>query len=356
MRDLILRVHLVIALIAGTFMAMLGVTGSVIAFEPELDRLLHRDLSFVTPGGRALSLVEIGDSVRRQFPDEPIVAFLPSVTPQFPTQVILSRGIISVNQYTGEILGVRTRGRSFLGFVRALHTRLGTGDFGKNIVRWSAVAMLVSLGSGLYLWWPTKRIGIGWSSTAFAFDLHNAVGALLLVPMLALAATGVVIGFEDEAAPLLEKLTHSSPAHDDQAFVRADLQPASMPITPDQAVAIASARAPNAVAYRVQMPRFGGLYVVALENPRDRITGGSNSVRIDPWSGRVLTESLSSGLTAREWLMAVNEAIHTGNVWRTPGRAVVAIAGIFLPVQLISGIMIWLRRRKLASSGRRSPE
>jgi len=349
-RRLVLTIHLVLGLLAGTFMLLLGITGSIMAFEPELDRLLHANLSYVTPVGRALSLAEIGESVNREFPGEPVVAFLPSTSTRFPTQVILSRGIVSVNQYSGEILGVRARGRSFLGFVRALHTRLALGDVGRNILRWSAVALMLSLASGLYLWWPAKpvRIRARWWSAGCVFDLHNAVGIWSLLPMLALAITGIVIGFEDQAAALIDKLTHASPARTDQILTRPSSQPGSTQITPDEAVAFATAQLPGAVPYRIQMPRFGGTYVVALENSRDRVTGERNSIGIDPWSGNVLTMNLSGGLTSRERLMAVNEAIHTGTIAGVPGRVIASLVSVVLPVQFLSGVMIWMRRRKNA--------
>ena len=100
MRGLILKIHLWLAMIAGAFMVLLGVTGSIIAFEPELDRLLYPDLSRVKPGGRILSLVEIGEAASKTYGGDPVVAYLPSSSPDFPTEVILSRGVVSVNQYT----------------------------------------------------------------------------------------------------------------------------------------------------------------------------------------------------------------------------------------------------------------
>src|SRR5580704_10675809 len=165
---------------------LLGATGSIIAFEPELDRLLHPELSYVTPTGRVLSLAEIGDAISRAYGGEPIVAFLPSASPHVPTEVILPRGIVVANPYTGEILGVRTRGQTFLGFIRALHVRLATGDAGRNVVRWSAAALLFSISSGLYLWWPLKRVRIrsSWWSRGFWFDLHNALGIFFLLPFM----------------------------------------------------------------------------------------------------------------------------------------------------------------------------
>lgn len=47
MRKLIFRLHLYIGLVAGLFPGLLGITGSIIAFEPEPDHLLHHRLSYV---------------------------------------------------------------------------------------------------------------------------------------------------------------------------------------------------------------------------------------------------------------------------------------------------------------------
>lgn len=350
MRGLILKIHLVLGLIAGAFLAVLGVTGSILAFEPELDRWFHADLSYIKPGERTLSLVDIGDAVSRKYAGEPIVAFLPSQSPRFPTEVIMSRGVVSVNQYTGEILGVRTRGQSLLGVVRALHVRLATGDWGRNVLKWSAVMMLLSLGSGLYLWWPLMRIRIRgpWLSQRFWFDLHNAIGIFSFLPLLALAATGTIIGFEDQLASLLDKLTGSSAVQTSRTFTQSQPESAADELTPDQAVAIARARLPGATPYRVQIPRYGGVYVVALTYADNRIASERNSLSIDPWSGKIISAGLSTDLTARERIMAVNRAVHTGDIFGMPSRIVVAMAGILLPVQAVSGLVIWLRRRKIA--------
>jgi uncharacterized iron-regulated membrane protein len=348
-RRLVLKIHLVIALIAGAFMVVLGATGSILAFEPEFDRLLHPDLSYVMPTGRVLSLAEIGAAVSQKYGGEPIVAFLPSVSSHVPTEVIMPRGIVSVNQYTGEVLGVRTRGLTFLGFVRTLHVRLASGDAGRNILRWSAVAMVFSLASGLYLWWPLKRVRIRgpWWSRGFWFDLHNAIGILAFLPLLVLAGTGTVIGFEDQVAALLDRVTGSGSVHTSQTFARSAPEPGAIQITPDQAVAIASAQVPGAVPYRVQMPRYGGSYIVALTFSDNRIAKDRNSISIDPWSGEIIATNLSTDLSMRERLMARNQAIHVGEILGAPSRIIVALVSILLPVQAVSGVIVWLRRTRI---------
>jgi uncharacterized iron-regulated membrane protein len=352
-RRLIFNVHLLIALIAGAFMLILGVTGSIMEFEPELDRLLHPELSYITPEGRVLPLSELGDAASRRFGGEPVVAYLPSLSPNLSSQVVLPSGIAYVNQHTGKVLGMRTRGQSFLGYVREVHVRLADGSFGRNILRLSGIAMLLSLGSGLYLWWPIKQVRIQgkWGTRRLWFDLHNAVGIFSLLPLAILAATGTIIGFEDQLGPLIYKLTRSSPINIARSAPPKPTAGATA-ITPDEAVAIACAHIPGAIPYRVQMPKYGGLYVVALLNPTDRIAGDGNAVALDPYYGHVVSLSRSSDLSRGDRVLAANEAIHTGNILGMPSRIAVWLATTMVLVQVCSGLFMWLGgyRAKRAAS------
>jgi uncharacterized iron-regulated membrane protein len=332
---------------------ILGVSGSIMEFEPELDRLFHPHLSYVTPGRRILSLSEIGDAVSQRFGGEAVVAYLPSLSPDLSSQVVLPRGIAYVNQYTGEVLGVRVRGQTFLGYVRALHVRLAIGDLGRNVLRWSGAAMLISLASGLYLWWPIKQVRIrgAWRGRRFLFDVHNAIGILSFLLLGLLAATGTVLGFEDQLAPLIYKLTSSVPVQTTHSAIQEPVS-GTIPITPDEAVMIARTRIPGAVPYRVQMPKYGSLYQVALLYPHDRVAGGRNLVGLDPY-GRVVSLSRSSDLSPGDRVLAMNEAFHTGSILGMPSRIAAWLATTMLMVQVSSGLLMWLRRtRKQLATGR----
>jgi uncharacterized iron-regulated membrane protein len=346
MRRVILNLHLLIGLFAGAFMVVLGVTGSIIEFEPELDRLFHPHLSFVIPGSRILSLSEIGDAVSQRFGGEPVVAYLPSLSPDLSYQVLLPRGIVYVNQYTGDVLGLRDRGQTFLGYMRALHVRLAIGTIGRNIVRWSGAAMVFSLVSGLYLWWPIKQIRIrgDWRSRRFLFDLHNSVGIFSFLVLTLLAATGTVLGFEDQLAPLIYKLTSSVRPQTSYAAIPAPTLGA-LRITPDQAVTIARTQIPGAVPYRVQMPKYGSLYQVALQSPNDGIGSGRNVVALDPF-GNLVSLTRSGDLSTGERALEINQALHTGVILGMPGRVAVALASAMVVLQVSSGLLLWRRRSR----------
>jgi uncharacterized iron-regulated membrane protein len=203
--------------------------------------------------------------------------------------------------------------------------------------------MLLSLASGLYLWWPMKQIRIRgkWGDRQLWLDLHNAIGIFLLLPLVMLAATGTALGFEEQLAPLIYKLTRSTPNNTTRAPVR-EPEPGATPITPDEAVAIARIQMPGAEAYRVQMPKYGGLYVVALRYPQDRITGGANQVVLDSYHGNVVSLSRASDLTSGDRILATIEAIHTGSIWGMPSRIVVWVASTMVLVQASSGLFLWL--------------
>jgi uncharacterized iron-regulated membrane protein len=351
-RKLLLSIHLSIALIAGVVIVILGVTGSIIAFEPELDHLLHPRLSYVSPGTRLRSLTEIGALVSKQFGGEPIIAYLPSTSPGIASEVVVPTGIVSVNQYTGEVLGVRTRGQTFLGLARAVHVRLATGDAGRFVVRWSGIAMLISLASGFALWWPRKRVRFHRrQSRLFWFDLHNAIGILFIVPLMMLAGTGTIIGFEDQLAPLIHKIDGSTEAHTPASTLQLQPQPGvDVTITPDDAVRIACAQMPGGIAYRVQMPQYGGTYRVSLLGSRDRVAGERNLIVIDPHNGHVLMFRRSNDLSSGDRVFATNHAVHTGEILGLTGRIIAWLGSIMLPVQAVSGFMIWLRRKKISHS------
>lgn len=331
-------------------MAILAGTGSIIEFEPELDRAFHARLSYIQPQAASLSLTEIGNAVSRTFGGEPVVAYFLSPKPDLSWQVALPSGIAYVNQYTGEVLGERRRGETFLGFVRDLHMRLGGGEFGSGVLKWSAVAMLFSLVSGLYLWWPNKQIRVRlmpgnrrrWS------DLHNAIGIVSLLPLGLLAISGVILGFQGQLAPVVYRLTESRPAVVSR-FSASVHQTGGVTITPDQAVARARRLVPNAVPYRVQMPKYGGVYQVALSDANGGVAGDRNVVSLDSYGG-VVSVMKSSTLARGDRVFMVNEAIHTGNIWGVPTRIGAFLATIAALMQLSSGLAMWMYRERILAS------
>lgn len=353
MRKLVFSLHRYLALLVSLFVIILGVTGSIMAFEPEIYHLLHPRLSYVKPQGQALSLVEIGAAVSKRFPDDRIAGYRLSTSPNLSYQVDLEKsGVAFVNQYTGEVLGVKPEEMGFLEYVHQLHLRLlllSESDPGKKIMSWVGVAILFLLLSGLYLWWPLKRIRIksGATGRRFWFDLHNAIGIFSFVFLLLLATTGVMIGFERTSTPLFYKFTGSHPSQQPRSFPEPPAD--TKPITPDNAIAIARATLPGAAPFAITVPEPKGAYRISLRYPEDRTPGGRSRMIVDQYTGKVLFAEGSRAAPAGARMVIANRALHTGDIFGIPSKTVLSLASLMLAAQAISGIIMWWKRRKTAA-------
>jgi uncharacterized iron-regulated membrane protein len=318
------------------------------AFEPELDHVLHWKLSYVTPQVRRLSLAEVGAAVQKAYPGQTIASY------GFPAERNLSFAVaipgrrVFVNPYTGEILGERPLAQDFLGDVRQAQLRLGIrnrADPGKRFMSWAGMVILVLLLSGLYLWWPMKRVAIQRSKRTrrFWFDLHNSVGIFSLVFLLLLTLTGVLIGFEENSGPMMYRLRKSAPAARPPS---PRPSAAASRITPDEAVQIARAAIPGATPFLINVPGPRAVYTVRTRFPEDRTPGGRSLVIVDQYTGRVLFAEGSRTAPVGARMAIANRAIHTGEILGIPSKTVMSIASMALAAQALTGVVMWWKRTR----------
>jgi uncharacterized iron-regulated membrane protein len=343
MHTIILKLHLWVAFVAAAFVIILGVTGSLMAFEDQLDRVTHPHTSYVTPQAYALPLVELGAAVQKAFPKDRIVTFALSTDPAVSYLVGTTNNAVAINQYTGEILGLRND-TPLMAYVHQFHLRLLAGKTGNWIVSWMGVAMLFLLITGLYLWWPQKRATIKWDATSwrFWFDVHSATGIFTFVFLFLLTVTGVVIGFEEITTPMFHKMAGSQPVKQD--FKAAPHAPDAKPITPDQALDVARAAIPGATPMIVSLPGARGLYRIALRFPEDLTPGGRSRVVLDAYTGAVLQAESSRTTASGTRMVNLNRAMHTGDIFGMPSKAVVSLASLFAVLQVASGLVMWWKK------------
>ena len=274
-RQALVKLHLFGAALAGVFLVILGLTGSIMAFEEELDHATHSRLFKVSPQGTPLSLAELTSRVRAAYPGKPVVTYGIGVSPDLSWSVNVGGTIVFVNEYTGEILGTRT-GPTWLGQIHQVHLRLLSGDTGKTIVSWAGVFMLLLSLSGIVLWWPIKRITINRAAQGrrFWFDIHNAVGVCAFLFVFLMAVTGVVIGFDTWSTPLLYRVSGSQPVRGASASTPV---PGARVLTPDEALAIARRELPGAAAVGINVPGPKTSY-----RSRFQIPGGPHARRPQP--------------------------------------------------------------------------
>jgi uncharacterized iron-regulated membrane protein len=345
MRATLLTLHLVMALLASVVIFSLGITGSIMAFEPEIDHWQHRALMDVTPSAQPHSLADISDALMKVFPREKIGAFMLGDTPARAVAVSMARGTVYVNSYTLQVTGVRPSGADWLGTVHQMHLRL-TKPWGKPVVAWSGVIMVFLLLSGIYLWWPIKRGSVTTGRSPFRtwFDWHNTIGIFSVVFLLTLSLTGVFIGFDRTAIRLAYKVTGSEPAKPIPSTVVA--VPGAPQISPDRALDIARAALPGAAPFLVSTVSATEAYSVRAHFPEDLTPGGRSRIVINSYTGDVMGIESSRTAPGGRRIEILNRAIHTGDLFGLPSKIVMSLASLMAPVQLITGIMLWSRRKR----------
>ena len=345
MRRTLLKLHLILGLAAGVIITSLGVTGSIMAFEPEIDHWQHRALMDVAPGGTPHLISEVIATVAGAYPDTPISGVTLGSSPTRAYAVSTKKGLVYVNPYTLDIKGLRPNGPDWLSNVHQIHLRLNT-TWGKPVVSWSGVIMLLLVLSGLYLWWPVKRVTVTTGKTPFRtwYDWHNAVGIFSFVFLLLLSVTGVFIGFESSAVPLAYRVTGSVPARAVSPKLKA--QPGVAQITPDRALEIAAQALPGATPFFVPVVSPTDAYNVRARFSEDLTPGGRSRVLIDSYSGAVMSADSSRTAPGGRRVETTNRAIHTGDIFGWPSKIVMSVASIMAPVQLLTGVMLWVRRKR----------
>lgn len=118
---------------------------------------------------------------------------------------------VSIDPYTGT---VRTKdrewGRYLVSLIYKLHASLLIGDVGRTILGFVAIALLASISTGLYLWWPRpSRIpqALTFTSTRSPirrqYEWHKLSGFYSAILLGMLAFTGLYLEFSDYMVPIV---------------------------------------------------------------------------------------------------------------------------------------------------------
>lgn len=355
-RRTLFTLHLWTALIAGALLLLLGVTGAILAFEEPVDHALNPGLFYVHPQGTALPASALLDRVRQNYPGKRATMLMFGKAPDLATvATVPGVGSVFIDPYSGRINGVRKSNKYFTQTVHQLHIRLLMGDTGSRILGVAGLVLVFLTLSGIYLWWPLKRVTVagGKSWRRFNFDLHHAAGFYSSVFLFILSFTGVMIAFDDYTVPAMYSITHSEAL---DAETESTPVPNVRPISPDQAIATALATIPGTQLVSL-MPPLGpsGAYRIAVHFPEDRTPGGRSTVYIDQFSGSVLSFQNSRTAPGGTRLVNLNRALHTGDIGGLPTKIIACLASLAVIVQAFTGVVMWWKRRTPAQRATNKP-
>jgi uncharacterized iron-regulated membrane protein len=356
MKRLIFNLHLLIGLCSAIVLLVLSLSGAVIAFEPELNRIMHPQLTQVTATGPRLSWDTVKQRVEQQAPGWKLNRFYFPDAPNDSTYVRM-RSVkthrirqVYVNQYTGQILGSTEDGPNLLIRIHDLHVNFLTGNLtghpGNIVVMagtWSLLALSIT---GLILWFPRKVLHFRWSSPAPRLnrDLHMSLGFWSSAAMFAFALTG--LGLHYQTGKLVDLLNRSGgavsiPGHG--TSIEAMMETAREAL-------------PGAVIPRLLLPEKAGDPVFFyMRFPEDKTPAGRSFVTLNARTGDVL--SIGSSRTApvlESALVQYTREIHTGTLFGLPTRILAALLAFSLSILTLTGPLIWITKQRARLRGRRA--
>src|SRR5579864_2899719 len=127
-RAVILKIHLFLGLVAAIFLAVLGLTGSIMAFEGDINHWLHPDLWYVTPRAHPMPENDLISIVQHEFPRARVMLVQFFRAENLAQLMQLTDGtIVYINPYDGLVLGNTvgpTNSDLALTYIHQIHLRL----------------------------------------------------------------------------------------------------------------------------------------------------------------------------------------------------------------------------------------
>ena len=370
------------------FLILVGLTGSLLAFRSDLERLINPQLfAEPKPGQAPLDLATLAERAEALAPQAKVGYFsvergqaamscVPRNDPSTGKPYRLSFDHIFLNPYTGEELGRRRDGDlkqgriNLMPFIYDLHSTLAAGSTGGWIL--GIVALIWTFDSfvGFYLTLPRGRGGfwrrwkyawrIKWKANSFRvnFDLHRAGGLWFWLLVFGFAWSSVMLSLRPVYAPVTKVIFDY---RSDEEIMQSAMLP--QPIdSPKLDWRAAQTIGEKLIAQQAELHNFSiirpygmayipafGVYTYAVRSSLDiRGHGWDTSIWIDGDTGALRDVGLPSGQHSGNTISTVLWGIHYGDIRDfLPFRILVCIFGVVLVMLSVTGVYIWWRKCKV---------
>lgn len=357
MKALLLRLHGWLGISAGLVIATVGLTGGLMAFEPQILRLLNPGVLSVVPQPPMLEPAELYRRIAAAEPEHTIKTLTLSGIADRPAQVVFAvpdkpKGrTVQVNPYSGELLPA-VRGADAFHWIEDLHRNLLADETGKAVTGFSAFVLIFMALTGFYLRWSRRPRGFsGWfllrgnlTGRAFLWQLHAVAGTWLFALFLFSAGTGLLWSYDWYKAGIYRVLAVDAPK----------------PPKPDQGQAVSAEQFAAGIAPVWQtFLREAGPYATAsiavgsLTGPVAKVDyiapeavheRERNTVKLR--ADGVESHERFADKPTGEQLTSSWKMLHTGRYWGWSGQLMLLISSLMLPVFAWTGIRLYLTRPK----------
>jgi len=380
--------HRYIGVAIAAFLVSAGLTGSLLVWNDELERVFAPALFTLpphAPGAMPLDPFVLRDRVASAFPAAAISGLPLGLTADqsvpfdldYPENANKDGGLpddqVFVDPVTATVLGTRRAGdlaqgvKNLMPFVDSVHENLVMGDAGATLLGVVALLWTLQCVLGLYLTLPVARANGGytrswwarwkdaWSIRSYGdlkrilFDVHRAGGLWAWSLLFVFAWSAVSFNLQSVYEPVMRNVFGESSTH-------LRIQTPHPPRL-DWRQAYSAARAALDSATRgsgieIRSERLmmyhadRHTYEYRVQTSRDVEARGNTRVFVNADTGAPLGIDYPTGGALGTTLTTWIEALHEGMVIGAPYKFVVSAVGIFVTVLSGTGVFIWTQRSR----------
>lgn len=355
--------HRWFGILGGLWLLLLAVTGSAVTFYDELDSWLNPDLRTAPASWSVPAVDTAAERASRVLPGfAPGNILMPAhaegtiwMLGRAPIEGSAPRPVqVFADPADGRILGWRESGRIALDrrhvmdVIYGLHIDLLAGPWMTWFLGLVSLAWL--LDHLIALWLALPR-GQKWRE-AFAvagrrgslrrlFDWHRAPGMWAWPVTAVLALTGVTLAWPEDSRAIVGLASPISGRLDERW---PDVAPPERPVP--MATAIAAVTEDPARVHSLRVLDDHAAYAVRTYDARDPDDQGRLWTYVSMTDARIIASRHDNGESAGDLFFAWQYPLHSGKAFGAVGRWLVFVGGIVTSALVVTGWILWLRRRR----------
>ncbi|WP_163411463.1 PepSY-associated TM helix domain-containing protein [Flavobacterium ajazii] len=371
-KKLILKIHLWLGLSSGIIVVILGITGCLYAFEEELRPIIHSYYYVDQVKSKKLpvsQIIIIAKEANKAHPEQVMSGFDMFRDKKRTAAVYFYKELdekafwywnlrsstkVYVDPYTGKVEEIENQNTEFFVVVRMLHQFLFMRyEIGDIITGTATIIFIISLITGLILWWPKnksaakQRFWFRWKDTTKwkrkNYDIHNIMGFYFLIFALIIALTGLVWSFKWYDKGIQWALNGGKDSK--KEVIESDTTQYTVHKPIDRIYAQINLLHPKAKRHYISNPTendsLAPIYAFAgYDSSFDNVY-----INFDQYTGKLIKTSTYQDKDTGQKFRALNYGIHVGSILGFPGKILAFFASLVSASLPITGFLIWWGRR-----------
>jgi uncharacterized iron-regulated membrane protein len=394
LRPVLFRLHFFGGFFAAPIALWLALTGILFAWNPQIESWIFGDERNATAEGDLLPLSGQVDAVLEAYPDHVVVEVTPSDEAGEATGVIVKpidappaadfghapgSRTVYVDPVDASVTGDMDEASRPDEFIRNLHSNFRLGDRIGTLTEMAASWVLVSLLTGLYLWWPKTRQalrrtfsprlrGLRRGGRRQWKDLHSSIGVIILVLLAGMVVTGLT--WTEYAGRWVDVAKDAVSA--EPVFLNTELEGGEAEgggggggghheTTPSGSVFVAdfdevdevvdtASAADLSYPFTITPPAEPGQAWEVAEID-DRFPISESQIAVDPATGDVVGRTETSDQAMIDQLTSVGIGFHSGTLFGLFNQILLTLLALGVIALLVTGYVMWWKRRPTGAFG-----